>query len=754
MKATRIFLFATSLLPLVQGYWLPDLKHQGLAPYASNNYTVFRNVKDYGAKGDGTTDDAAAINKAIMAGNRCGRDCIGTTTTPALVYFPSGTYLLSKPVLPAYFTQMIGDPTNPPTLKASADFDGFGVIDGDPYYGSGLNWGSTTVFFRQIRNFVIDTRAIPGRKSAVGIHWPTAQATSLQNIVFNMPTDQDVAHTGLYIEEGSAGFITDLTFNGGSVGAAWGNQQYTTRNLVFNDCKTAVKQFWNWGWTYIGLSINNCGVGLDVTSSDPQHIATGSITLLDSTIKNTPVGISASRTNNSSPTTAGSMILENIVLQNVPVAVKGPGGTLLAGGDTTIKAWGTGHEYTPSGPKRFEAEIPPSERPAALLDDSNYRVISKPQYVDLKADDIVTARSFGAVGDGKTDDTSALQKGVNSAAQSGKLFWLDHGMYKVTDTITVPPGARIAGEAYPTIISAGSNFANQNSPRVVLKVGVSSGQSGHVELSDFILSTRGSQAGAILIEWNLSSESGRPSGMWDVHTRIGGFVGSDLQAAQCAKQPGRTDVPEGCIAAFMSMHVTKQASGLCMENCWLWTADHDIDGSGQLDIYAGRGLLVESTEGTFWLYGTSSEHHALHQYNLVNTKNIFMGQIQTETAYYQPAPVVPAPFKIEDRYHDPSFPTDVKSGWALRVKDSSDILVYGAGLYSFFDKWVSDSCVTIAEGSDCQTRITSIESSSKISIYNLNTVGTTEMITQDGHSVAKFSDNKNAFASTVALFRN
>ncbi|KAF9767224.1 hypothetical protein IL306_000235 [Fusarium sp. DS 682] len=327
-------------------------------------------------------------------------------------------------------------------------------------------------------------------------------------------------------------------------------------------------------------------------------------------------------------------------------------------------------------------------------------------------------------------------------------------MYKVINTITVPPGVKIAGEAFPTIISVGSNFADQNSPRVLLKVGAWSGQSGHVELSGFILSTRGSQAGAILIEWNLASNINHPSGMWDVHTRIGGFAGSDLQADQCAKKPARTDIPEGCIAAFMSMHITKKASGLYMENCWLWTADHDVDGSGQLDIYTGRGLLIESTEGTFWLYGTSSEHHALYQYNLVSTKNIFMGQIQTETAYYQPAHVVPAPFKIESSYHDPSFPDDLKSGWALRIKDSSNILIYGAGLYSFFDKWTSDARVTIAEGSDCQARITSIETSSKITFYSLNTVGTTDMITQDGRGIAKFSDNKNAFASTVALFRN
>lgn len=63
------------------------------------------------------------------------------------------------------------------------------------------------------------------------------------------------------------------------------------------------------------------------------------------------------------------------------------------------------------------------------------------------------------------------------------------------------------------------------------------------------------------------------------------------------------------------------------------------------------------------------------------------------------------------------------------------------------------ACNTIANGAHCQSEIASIETSSSVSIYNLNTVGTVHMITEDGQDKATFSDNKNAFASTVALFR-
>ena len=148
-------------------------------------------------------------------------------------------------------------------------------------------------------------------------------------------------------------------------------------------------------------------------------------------------------------------------------------------------------------------------------------------------------------------------------------------------------------------MSSGSYFSNMNSPQPVVRVG-NAGATGQVQWSDMIVSTQGAQAGAILIEWNLNT-SGTPSGMWDVHTRIGGFVGSNLQYAQCPSSA--TSVNNNCIGAFMSMHVTSGAAGLYLENNWFWTADHDIDdpGNRQLTIYSGRGLLIESTAGTIWL---------------------------------------------------------------------------------------------------------------------------------------------------------
>ncbi len=149
-------------------------------------------------------DDTAAIQQAISSGGRCapGR-CQSSTITPAVVYIPAGTYLISSSIIDYYYTQIIGNPNDIPTLRATAGFTGFGVIDGDQYQpGGSQGFASTNVFFRQIRNLIIDLTHAPSASEITGIHWPTAQATSLQNVIFRMSDAPGTQQRGLFIENG------------------------------------------------------------------------------------------------------------------------------------------------------------------------------------------------------------------------------------------------------------------------------------------------------------------------------------------------------------------------------------------------------------------------------------------------------------------------------------------------------------------------------------------------------------------------
>lgn len=82
----------------------------------------------------------------------------------------------------------------------------------------------------------------------------------------------------------------------------------------------------------------------------------------------------------------------------------------------------------------------------------------------------------------------------------------------------------------------------------------------------------------------------------------------------------------------MLLHVTASAS-MYMENIWGWVSDHELDMGlrQQINIYNGRGVLVETTKG-IWLLGTSFEHSVLYNYQVANAQNVYMSLIQSETA--------------------------------------------------------------------------------------------------------------------------
>ncbi|CAJ2505526.1 Uu.00g129200.m01.CDS01 [Anthostomella pinea] len=757
----------------VGSYWYETIAHQGISAFNANraNYKVYRNVKDYGAKGDGKTDDTAAIQRAISDGNRCAPGaCLSSSTTNAVVYFPGGTYLLSSSIVSYYATNLIGNPDNMPVLKATNGFNGFGVIDGAQYQPGGvLPYGPTNIFWRQVRNFVIDLTAIPAAVEATGIHWPTAQATSLQNIIFKMSSDSGTKHQGLFIEAGSGGIMNDLVFYGGLNGAVFGNQQFTVRNLTFYNAVTAIYQIWDWGWTYKSISVNNCTVGLDMASRDPSNEAVGSVTFFDSSFTNTKIAFNISRNAITQPSSGGSLAIENVSLKNVALAIQhGPSRLpILAGttGSTTIASWVSGRVYNPTGPNVVTGAITPPARPASLVAKGRFYERSKPSYATLPSTSFSSIRAGGARGDGVTDDTAALQKVITAAAAAGRVVYFDAGTYKVTRTLLIPAKSRIVGEGYAVIMSSGAFFANINAPQVVVQVG-NPGDVGVVEWSDMIVSTQGAQAGAILIRWNLASAAESPSGMWDVHTRIGGTTGSNLSYANCAAAPKSTLVNSACISGYTSLHVAKSASGLYMENVWLWVADHDVDDAAlrQITVYAGRGLLIESTAGTIWLVGTSSEHHVRYQYQFSNTQNIFAGQIQTETPYYQPNPGSRQPFPLNAAIDDPNFdflcpkataPGTCAEAWGLRVSASRNVLIYGAGFYSFFNNYTT-SCSDKGAGALCQQGMVQYDAANTKGfwMYGLNTVGAVGMVYRDTTKMVDYSQNVNVYPSTIMVFNS
>ena len=402
----------------------------------------------------------------------------------------------------------------------------------------------------------------------------------------------------------------DLVFNGGHYGAFFGNQQFISRNLTFNDCQTAIFMNWNWLWTFKSISINNCEIGIDMANGGPQQQLVGSVLVQDSSIEASRAGILTSFGANSTPVAGGTLVIDNVDFRGAGAAVANPSNITLVPGRAKIASWAQGRQYradaaTYADPRGIRAQGPleAEAKPGSLVDGRGAIFErSKPQYEQHPASAFVSVKASGAKGDGRTDDTAAIQAVLDRVAASPhSIVYFDHGSYVVSDTIRVPKDIKITGEAWAHILASGAPFGDESHPRPVFQVG-QPGDVGAVEMSDLVFATAGPQPGAVMVEWNVRDATQGACGMWDVHMRIGGSAGTQLQSDRCAKTANvTTSAKPECVAAALLLHVTRDAS-IYLENNWIWVADHELDRPdyGQINIYNGRGILVES-QGPVWM---------------------------------------------------------------------------------------------------------------------------------------------------------
>lgn len=190
--------------------------------------------------------------------------------------------------------------------------------------------------------------------------------------------------------------------------------------------------------------------------------------------------------------------MNNIRLQNVPVAVGvlNIANPVLPGTPhtTRIASWGQGNVFRGADPQGafVQTDLPDPHKPECLLDGATGRIFGRthPQYEDYSANQFVSVRDYGAVGNGVVDDTEALRT-VIAQFSGEKIIFLDAGVYYITDTVYIPAGTQIVGEGWSVIMGGGDKFKDMLNPEVMIRVG-EKGEKGIVEITDIIFSTRGS----------------------------------------------------------------------------------------------------------------------------------------------------------------------------------------------------------------------------------------------------------------------
>lgn len=87
--------------------------------------------------------------------------------------------------------------------------------------------------------------------------------------------------------------------------------------------------------------------------------------------------------------------------------------------------------------------------------------MAPPTYQEYAVDQVINIKSvegYPVYGDGATDDTANINGILSQYAGCG-IIYFPAGTYIVTNTIFIPEGSRIFGDAYASAISAvGGNF--------------------------------------------------------------------------------------------------------------------------------------------------------------------------------------------------------------------------------------------------------------------------------------------------------
>ncbi|KAI5926488.1 beta-1,3-glucanase [Camillea tinctor] len=709
-------------------FWYANMDHtgnaRGYAPDLDGDYTypVYMTVN---------AGDGASIQNAINdAGNGASRHSQWLASQPRVVYLPPGTYEVSQTIRMNTDTILMGDATNPPTIKAAAGFSGDQILitGQDP----GVGGRGELSFAVGLKNLILDTTNIPGGNAFTALDWSVAQAAQLQNVKITMSySSNGNGHTGIHLQRGSTLGLSDVRIERGQNGI-WhdGHQQALFKSIYF--FQNTVGMLISGGNTIsiIAPTFDTCGTGVQHTGGAPW------IGLIDAVSINSGVTFITSQ--------YPSFLIENLSKDTNSDVAQVRGETAL-GAMSHVDTYTYGN--TVGRNPIYGPTTSTNTRPAALAPGGKFPVIPAPNYASNPASDFINVKDPNqnggrtVLGDHTIDESGVLNEILQLAADNNKIAYFPFGKYRVDDTLHIPKGSRIVGEAWATITGNGNNFKDLHNPRPVVQVG-NAGDVGVAQIQDMRFTVSDVLPGAIIVQFNMAGSSPGDVALWNSLITVGGTRGADALVNACGSPSAE------CQGAFLGLHFTEQSSAY-VENVWNWVADHTTeDFAGGSNIAAKGGALVQSTRGT-WLHALGSEHWWLYQLNFWQARNVLVSLLQSETNYDQGDHVQqtpPAPWVADvSGWGDPDFSwcgggdTRCRMGFANYIQGGSDIYTYASASWAFFSGPGYQACAGAYECQDYMHWITETPANlqafglcSKDTYATLRLADDTKIVTTDG----------------------
>lgn len=406
------------------------------------------NVRDFGATGDGTTDDTAALRKAIshaLANSiRYG--------APRFIYLPDGTYRVTGPiesrVLPEDAMKnekwnrwragmnLIGESRDGTVIQLADAAEGYGdaseprgvIITGSEAEDKKQNavGEGNRAFRHYIRNLTIDTGK--GNAGAVGIDYVVSNRGSIEDVTIRSGDPQRVGYAGVRMERAWPGpaMLQRVRVEGFDHGLIFGHHQYgmTLEDIGLTGQRKA--GLYNKGNAVYLLGLVSDNSVPAVVSEDTNAL----VVLIDSKLVGGGGDAPAIRYE-------GNLFARNVETAGYQRLIDAPkvrpadaGVDVPVGSNTTIKQYAS-HTASLAGGGDAESLALPIER--------------APRFHDADSTKWANVTAFGATvtpfGDDKEkdDDAPGVQAAIDSGAQ---VVYLPNGGYSFESPVIIRGNVR------------------------------------------------------------------------------------------------------------------------------------------------------------------------------------------------------------------------------------------------------------------------------------------------------------------------
>ena len=382
------------------------------------------NVRDYGAKGDGITDDSIALQAALNEAQ----------SSASILYFPNGTYLVSRPLYFYRWLMIQGQSEENTLIKLKDRAPGYGnpetpnwVLFASPP-GSNLEGsGDNTAHSQYVMNLTVDTGT--GNPGAMGMMFISNNGGGLRDVTIQSGESQGPIGLDLRKAWDGPALYKNVTIEGFAVGIHVRNETYSSdfENLTLIGQGVAGVINENHPLTFRHLVSS-----LDVPVIKNQGSG-GLVVVLDSSI-----------TGRENPTVAiendagGGVFLRNVCVQGYESELTGPYNIYTTKVSTIVSS----HPLNSLFAERadFADKVIVDTPPLPWEPFSNW--VSVADYQDLVVDGDWAAAIQAAIDSGKT------------------TVYFPHGSYWVGSTIRVRGNVRVLQGLSSTIVAGWGRLGN------------------------------------------------------------------------------------------------------------------------------------------------------------------------------------------------------------------------------------------------------------------------------------------------------